>query len=365
MKINGLQNFIISSSNVNQKMPAIQNQKETIFQPVVSSNAFIKYEFRNRLQSTINDSKYDASFLINFANAYKNIKEEITNSTDPKEQEAMLAMLDEVYDETVQEKAKQLASTFEYFFDGSSKMEASYRFGSKEEVFDQKAFINHLVEIANEAKKHIGSVSSNDQLENKLAALFQGDSLEKMGYRDIKNLSAALQEISTPSLWAKTSNLGKKLAEWNERAENILQSSDLSETVKEKAKKTVADSTETYKKVGTYIQTFNTYRQSIEEKFEEFKKTQLEIERIEKQLEEIHKKMKNGKIDYMSFLTTLLERQQSLQVTSKGIVDSLNGLKEKNEKLVNNPSIILDSDEYKEVQKNYENSKKKNEAFNN
>ncbi|MGG3799524.1 hypothetical protein, partial [Metabacillus fastidiosus] len=71
MKINGLQNFIISSSNVNQKMPAIQNQKETIFQPVVSSNAFIKYEFRNRLQSTINDSKYDASFLINFANEYK------------------------------------------------------------------------------------------------------------------------------------------------------------------------------------------------------------------------------------------------------------------------------------------------------
>ncbi|MGG3925927.1 hypothetical protein ABET51_07985 [Metabacillus fastidiosus] len=69
--------------------------------------------------------------------------------------------------------------------------------------------------------------------------------------------------------------------------------------------------------------------------------------------------MKNNKIDYMSFLTTLLERQQSLQVRSKGIVDSLNILTEEKEKLVNNPSIILDSDEYKEVQKNYENSKKK------
>lgn len=356
MKINGIRTYNNSAIQVEVKNKNLNNLKikeevSTKDSQNLSHAALIKYDFRLRLHSSMKD--YDASFITNFASEYDVIKKEITIEYAGEDQKTRLAMLDEVFDESIKEVANRVAQSFEFFFDGSANLETRFRLGNKQSVFDHEIFKKHLMGMANAAKDLVNQTESTDQLKQRLLNMFQGGSLESMNYSDVTKLASSLVQISSPSMQGDSYRFGSRLAEWSENAKEIL-SANLSGNVLDQALHAVDKNTDTFKKVGAYIQIFSNNRSNLDERIEEMMKIHSELDKITEKLKELEKQMQEYKIPFSAMVTKLLEREGSLDEQSKRIAKTISGLQKDREELINDPASATESNEYKQIEKGFE-----------
>ncbi|MDI4646655.1 hypothetical protein [Cohnella hashimotonis] len=316
----------------------------------ISDAGSIKSDYLVRFRKAMEGEDNSASYLSSYAETYGQIRQELLSggTADPSQ---ALKLLDEVYGEVTGEAADRLTARFDAFFGGASGRLEAYGMSANPSGFDREAFRKHLADLAEEAKRivleHPGETAAG--LEN----AGSGETLESMGYRDIKALSGALSALGSieppVSAGGNPSKLGAAVAAWETAARRVLTAAGLSDQVKDAAFKAVQDQSRAKLKTGAYTQAADSYRNKIDETLKKLAHLAFLIATI------------NGKLETLKGLDpsdpriqNLLRREQELEKGRADYASELKSHKENLRKLEKDPDSVEGSEAYRLAKSAYD-----------
>lgn len=316
----------------------------------ISDAGSIKSDFLGRFRGGMDGEANPASYLSSYAETYGQIRQELLGGGEADSSQA-LKWLDEVYSEVTGEAADRLTARFDAFFGGASRQSESYRMSANPSGFDAEAFRSHLTDLAEEAKQialvHPGETAVY------LEAAKSGDTLEAMGYRDIKALSGALTAIGTveppTAAGGDPAKLGAAVAAWETGVDRILRNAGLSDPIKDAAFKAAQAMSQAKLKTGAYMQTADLYKSKIDETLKKLAHLAFLIATI------------NGKLDALKGLDpadpriqNLLRREQELEKGRADYTAELKSHKENLRGLEKNPDSVESSEAYRLAKSAYD-----------
>lgn len=264
-----------------------------------------------------------------------------------------LAMLDEVFDEATAEAADRLADRFENFFDGDGKLLATYKMNPGDQNrFDRDAFRDHLVALANTARRDAVD-HPGDPTAARLAAATvppQGGSLETMAYGDIAALADVMGSLmgNYPPVGRDFAKYGAEMAEWHLSARRSLASAGLSAGVRQAAERALDAGVQSRLKTSAFTQAVDSFKAKIEEKMRELARLANLLALTNGKLHEL-----NGLDPGDPRIQKLLRRDEELR---QQMADSRAELKEHRgslRRLETNPDTVTETDAYQKIKTSY------------
>ncbi|MCD9022584.1 hypothetical protein [Cohnella silvisoli] len=297
-----------------------------------------KHDLLQRFRTPIDGSGNRASLIVSIADKYGEIRNEII-SEGKDDQQQSLTQLDQVYDELTAGSAEQLSSQFNYFFDSSG-----------DDLFDEKAFRSHLVDLAKAAKQI--AVEHPGEVADRLALRESSGGLETMNYRDIVSMVDVMQKLSAnkpPEAGSDPVKFGSQLAEWHTYNKQILASADLSDDVRKAAERALDTSATFRMKNGAFKQAIDQFNAKIEETLKKLKRLSFLLATLNGKLQDL-----KGLDPGDPRIQSLLRREQELMQSKS---EYWNELKENNTKmsqLKKNPDSVIETDVYRQIKDSYD-----------
>lgn len=302
--------------------------------------------------AALNDSNSkDVTNIHDYALEYAKMRKDIISNSNPSDTTNLLKNLDEAYDKVIDNMANSVGYKFNSFFGYSNATLTSVGMKSENSGFDENQFKNNLKSIAEAAKQAVIGTPYNSNIEDisksidaAISNVPSGSTINSMNLNEINEVNSIIDNRPGGLKYSsKFEDVQKAIAANEHYIDNVINSNDLTGTLKDTVDKTLKDNQTAFIKAYSYKYEMKNYDDKMKKLKDTYDKLLEQYEKYEQEEDNFAKDKK------VKMAVLLLRTSSSLKAQLDQLKDKIKDEQKIHENLVNDPNTVVNTDTYIEL----------------